>query len=93
MSAAPPTFAAFQRLQQPEQARLLAAHGRLLATRREDGIRQRLHDVRGFFVETWHWGAPDGDDEHIGLLFSFTDTARLDGWLAGVEWVTEFPNT
>ncbi len=80
------TFTGFRGLPQPAQARLLAAHGRLLATRREGGIWQHLYDVRGFFVETWHWAeaGPDGEAP-IGLLFSFTDVAGLDGWLAGVE--------
>ncbi|MBC7449465.1 MAG: hypothetical protein H7330_15550 [Hymenobacteraceae bacterium] len=77
----PVTFFDFHHLPQPDQTRLLAAHGRLLATRREGGIRQHLYDLRGFFVETWHWA----EDEHIGLLFSFTDVAQLDGWLEGVE--------
>ena len=75
------TFAEFRRLPQPAQACLLRGHGRLLATRREAGIQQRLYDVRGFFVETWHWAE---DDERIGLLFSFTNVAQLDGWLEGV---------
>ena len=77
----PVSFAVFRRLPQPDQTRLLAAHGRLLATRREAGIRQRLYDLRGFFVETWHWA----EDERVGLLFSFVDVGGLDEWLEGIE--------
>ncbi len=74
------TFAEFRRLPQPAQTGLLAAHGRLLATRREGGVWQQLYDLRGFFVETWQWT----DEERIGLLFSFTDSAQLDCWLEGL---------
>lgn len=75
-----PSLADFRRLPQPAQARWLTAYGRLLATRREGGVRHHLYDLRGFFVETWHWA----DDACIGLLFSFSDPAQLDGWLEGV---------
>lgn len=75
------TFAYFHHLPQPDQTRLLTAHGRLLATRLDGGIRQHLYDLRGFFVETWHWA----DDERIGLLISFSDVSGLDGWLVEIE--------
>jgi hypothetical protein len=74
------TLGNFRQLSQPEQVRVLAAHGQLLATRREDGLWQELHDLRGFFVETWSWA----DDGSIGLLFSFQETNQLDRWLEGL---------
>ena len=75
------SFAVFHRLPLPAQVRWLTATGRLLAERREAGIRQKLYDVCGFYVETWHWAA----DGEIGLLLSFNGTAGLDGWLTGLE--------
>jgi hypothetical protein len=73
------TYADYCCLPQPAQLGLLARHGRLLATRREGGIGQRLYDVRGFYVETWHWHA---DPDEVSLLFSYADVNRLDAWLA-----------
>ena len=75
------TFSAYRTLPLPEQCRLLHQHGRLLATRREGGVRQELYDLRGFWVEAWHWA----DDGSVGLIHSFADAGSLDVWLEGIR--------
>ncbi len=82
------TFAIYHRLALPEQARLLGEQGRLLAMRQEDGIRQYLYDLRGFFVEAWQWsgsGADSDAETAIDLIHSFTDLAGLDPWLPNLD--------